>query len=561
MKKFSELKYIRPDVASLKEKTELVLESFKKAKNYQEAKGYFLELQNVFEDFETMATIASVRNTADLSDKFYEDENLFNSSEYARLSPFLKKVNKALCNSEFRNLLEEEFGSILFKNAEMSIKLTTSKNVPLSITATKLCNEYSKTVALCSADFRGEKCNFYGLLKHMESTDRQERKEAFELWAKLYEDVSPKLDKIYDRLVKNRCSQARNLGFDSFIDYIYPARGRYDYTAKDVAAFRELVHKYITPFCAKYVKKQAENLGIDKVKYYDEALFYPDGNPTPTGTKDEMVAAAAQMYRELSPESGEFFDFMVKYDLFDLETRPNKHMGGYCTGLPKYKAPFIFSNFNGTAADVDVLTHEAGHAFEAYLAMRNQVIPEYAFSTSEINEIHSMTMEHFTYPWMHLFFGENVNRRLFTHLYGAISCIPYLVCVDEFQHKVFENPTMSHQERYTAWRETEQKYMPWRDYDGNEFLENGGFWMQKQHIFLYPFYYIDYALAQVCAFMLYRRMCENPAQAWSDYMTLCKAGGSKGYFRLLELANLDKPFDEKTFAETIKFVEDKLDRM
>ncbi len=562
MKKFSELEYVRPNMAALREKTNLLLIKFKNAANYEDARRLFLELDHAGDDVMTMATIASIRNTADLSDKFYEEEDLYISSEYAKLSPFFKKVNKALCSSRFRPMLEEEFGSQFFKDTEMSIRLTTHKNVPLSISQSKMCNDYSKIVGLCSVDFRGEKCNFYGLLKHMESTDREERKEAFEAWAKLYESVSKKLDVVYDKLVRNRCSQARNLGFSSYIEMIYPARGRYDYTAKDVADFRELVRKYITPFCDRYVKKQAEKLGIDKVKYYDEMLFYPEGNPTPHGTKDEMLKSASKMYHELSPESGEFFDFMMEHELFDLETRPNKHMGGYCTELSSYKAPFIFSNFNGTSADVDVLTHEAGHAFEAYLSMRNQIVSEYAFSTSEINEIHSMSMEHFTYPWMDLFFGnEDVDRRIFTHLYGALSCIPYLVCVDEFQHRVFEKPNMTHDERYATWREIEKKYMPWRDYDGNEFLEKGGFWMQKQHIFLYPFYYIDYALAQTCAFMFYKRMCENRTEAWSDYIRLCKAGGSKGYFELLEVGNLKKPFDEETFAETIKFVEDKLDSM
>lgn len=559
MKKFSEIEYKRPDFEALRNSYATLMERFKKAKTYEEARELFLAIQHADDDAATMATVASIRNTADLSDKFYEDEDLFISGEFAKLAPFMAKVNKAIVKSKFRSQLEEEFGNILFMDAEMSIRLTTSRNVPLSITENKLRNEYSKAVGLCSTDFRGEKCNFYGLLKHMESTDRDERREAFEAWAKMYEEVSPKLDKIYDRLVRNRCSKARNLGFDSYIDYIYPARGRYDYTAKDVADFRELVRKYITPFCDRFVKMQAKKLGIDKVKYYDEALFYPEGNPTPHGSKDEMVAAASKMYHEMSPESGEFFDFMVKYDLFDLETRPNKHMGGYCTELQAYKAPFIFSNFNGTAADVDVLTHEAGHAFEAYLAMREQKIPSYAFSTSEINEIHSMSMEHFAYPWMKLFFGDDVEHRIFTHLYGAISCIPYLVCVDEFQHRVFEKPDMTHDERYAAWRDIEQKYMPWRDYDGNEFLEKGGFWMQKQHIFLYPFYYIDYALAQTCAFMLYKRMCENREQAWSDYLRLCRAGGSKGYFELLEVGNLKKPFDEQTFAETIGFVENALE--
>ncbi len=561
MKKFSELEYKRPDIAALKKNMSQHFAAFKKSKSYDEAKKAFLELQHATDGAMTMGTIASIRNTADLSDKFYEGEMLWLGKEMAKLSPFMKKINKGIIESPFRKQLEEEFGAQLFKDTEMSIKLITAKNIPLAIAENKLTTEYSKLVGLCSTDFRGEKCNFYGLLKHMESTDREERKEAFEAWAKLYEGVAPKLDEIYDKLTANRCKQSKNLGFASFIDYIYPARGRYDYTAEDAANFRELVAKYITPFCDRYAKDQAARLGIDKIKYYDESLFYPDGNPTPKGSKEEMLAAANKMYHELSAESGEFFDFMMQYDLFDLETRPNKHMGGYCTELRDYKAPFIFSNFNGTSADVDVLTHEAGHAFEAYLAMRNQEIPAYAFSTSEINEIHSMSMEHFTYPWMELFFGDDVERRITSHLFGAISCIPYLVSVDEFQHRVFENPKMTADERYAAWRKIELKYMPWRDYDGNEFLEKGGFWMQKQHIFLYPFYYIDYALAQVCAFMLYRRMCENREKAWSDYVRLCKAGGSKGYFELLELADLKKPFDEETFAETLKFVQDKLDGM
>lgn len=559
MEKFSELEYVRPDFEALRETASALLERFKRTTNYETARSLFLELQHVCDDADTMTAIASIRNTADLSDKFYEEEDLYTSSEYAKLAPFFKSVYRGMCLSRFRQRLEEEFGSQIFRDMEMSIKLTTYKNVPLSITQSKLCNQYSKTVGLCSVDFRGEKCNFYGLLKHMEATDREERREAFLAWAKLYEEVAPKLDIIYNKLVRNRCAQARNLGYQSYIDMIYPVRGRYDYTASDVASFRELVCKYITPFCDRFAKKQAAKLGIDKIRYYDESLFYPNGNPVPHGDKDAMLSAASQMYHELSSESGEFFDFMTEHELFDLETRPNKHMGGYCTELKKYKAPFIFSNFNGTAADVDVLTHEAGHAFEAYLAMRNQVIPNYAFSTSEVNEIHSMSMELFTYPWMKLFFGDDVDRRIFTHLYGALSCIPYLVCVDEFQHRVFEKPEMSVEERYRTWRETELKYMPWRDYDGNEFLEKGGFWMQKQHIFLYPFYYIDYALAQLCSFMFYKRMCEDRDRAWADYLRLCKAGGSKGYFELLELANLKTPFDEKTFAETIAFIENRLD--
>ena len=269
---------------------------------------------------------------------------------------------------------------------------------------------------------------------------------------------------------------------------------------------------------------------------------------------EELVAKAQAMYRDMSPETGEFFDFMVKYRLFDLETRPGKRMGGYMTSFPAYKAPFIFSNFNGTSADVDVLTHEAGHAFQGYLAMRSIPVDALKGSTSEINEIHSMSMEHFAYPWMGSFFGANSEKYLTAHLLDAFCSIPYLVSVDEFQHRVYAQPDMTALERRRVWREIEGIYMPWRDYDGEPFLEGGGFWMQKQHIFLYPFYYIEYALAQLCAFQYYGRMKTDRKAAWADYLRLCRAGGTRGYFELLEIGGLENPFREGVVERSVAHV-------
>lgn len=558
MKKFRDLEYTRPDFAGYEAEGKRLLDVFKSASDFANAKKAYDDINNVMNHLDTMATIASIRNTANLEDKFYEEEILYIEEESAKLTPLIKKMNAAFLSSRFRPEFEKEYGLQCFRQSEAQNSTICNENIPLLIEESQISNEYSKAVAVCKTDFRGETCNFYGLLKHMESTDREERREAFEKWAKLYQEVSPKLDGFYDTLVQNRIKQAKNLGFDSYIDMIYLKRNRFDYNAADVSRFRSYVAEYITPLCAALVEKQRERLGVDRIYLYDEQLCYPEGNPTPHGTTDEKIAAASRMYHELSAETGEFFDFMVEHELFDLETRPGKHMGGYCTFLSDYKAPFIFSNFNGTAADVDVLTHEAGHAFEIYLSSRIQPLPEYYSSTSEINEIHSMTMEHFTYPWMKLFFGEDTDHRIFSHLFGAICCIPYLVCVDEFQHKVFENPDMTHEERMTAWRNIEKTYMPWRAYDGNEFLENGGYWMQKQHIFLYPFYYIDYALAQMCAFQLYMNMEKDKTAAWNSYLTLCKLGGSLGYFELLEQAGLKNPFDRELIKNISEFIKKKL---
>ena len=290
---------------------------------------------------------------------------------------------------------------------------------------------------------------------------------------------------------------------------------------------------------------------MDRLHYYDEELIFPEGNAVQEGTTEELVAKAQKMYHEQSKETGEFFDFMVEHELFDLETKPGKQTGGYCTFLNTFKTPFIFSNFNGTSADVDVLTHEAGHAFEAYTAAKLIPFMDMVFPTSEGAEIHSMTMEHFAYPWMNAFFGEKADDYRYAHLMSALEVIPYMVCVDEFQHKVFENIGMTAKERRAIWHQLELTYMPWRNYDGHKFLEEGGFWMQKQHIFVNPFYYIDYEQAQISAFQFIERSKTEPEKAWGDYYRRCQAGGSKGYFALLELAGLKNPFVDGTVEEVV----------
>ena len=546
MIKFSEMPYKRPDMENIKKVLAESAEKISHAESYEESREIFFNVQNECDEMGTLYSIASVRNTMDTEDKFYDDEILWLQEEDAKLIPDINAWNKALTGSPFRKEFEAEFGPQLFKILETSLLTSDERIIPEEIRKGEVKQEYTKTTAQATTELKGEKCNFYGLLKYMESTDRRERKDAFEAWAALYEKISPKLDGQYSELVELRDTSARKMGFKTYTEMAYVSNCRFDYTRDDVACFREQIRKVVTPAVAEIHERQRTHLGIDKIRYYDEALIFPEGNAKPIGTTQELVDKAQKMYREMSSETGEFFDFMKEYELFDLETRPGKHMGGYMTAFPTYKAPFIFSNFNGTLEDVNVLTHEAGHAFQGYIGMRNIPVSDISSSTPEINEVHSMSMEHFAYPWMESFFGENAEKYRVSHLIGAIGCIPYLVSIDEFQHRVYDKPGMDAKERRSVWREIEQKYMPWRDYDGNAFLEEGGFWMQKQHLFLYPFYYIEYALAQICAFQYYGRMKEDRKTAWNDYLNLCKAGGTKGYFELLKIGNLLNPFKEGT---------------
>lgn len=558
MKKFAELQYVRPDMEKIFARVSGDIAVLKEAKNYEEFRNAYMDYVEADTELETSKTVAHIRNTINLLDEFYEAEMVYFNSQMPKYEILKKEMGEVIVASPFKAEMEKEFGAILIQNMEAQKQLSDESIVNDQVKEAELVSRFMKTQAAATVEFKGEQIGNYGLLKIMQSTDRAERKEAFEAWAKLYEGIAPTLEEVYDGLVKVRAGMAKKLGFKSFIPMGYLRRRRFDYTEKELEVFRKQVREVVVPAAAKLYERQKEALGIDTLYYYDESIASPSGNPVPIGDKEYLVGEAQKMYRELSKESGEFFDFMMEYELFDLDSKHGKRAGGYCTILPQYHAPFIFSNFNGTDADVNVLTHEAGHAFAGFTAAKYQKTPELCHSTSEINEIHSMSMELWTYPWMENFFGDKAEEYRKEHLADALMKIPYMLCVDEYQHKVFENPEMTTMERRAVWSGLEKIYMPWRNYAGNEFLEGGAFWIKQQHIFLYPFYYVDYAMAQMGAFEFYTKMKEDRKAAWADYYKLCAAGGSMGYFDLLKYSGLHKVLEDGSVKIILKGVFEEL---
>jgi M3 family oligoendopeptidase len=361
-------------------------------------------------------------------------------------------------------------------------------------------------------------------------------------------------------MVKVRTRIAKKLGYSNFIELGYARMGRTDYDAEMVANFRDQVQKYIVPVTTKLKERQRSRIEVDQLLHYDENINFKSGNAAPKGDPDWIVKGGEKMYAELSPETDEFFSFMQNNELMDLVSKKGKQGGGYCTYIHEYGAPYIFSNFNGTSDDIDVLTHEAGHAFQAYMS-RHLEVSEYNFPTSDAAEIHSMSMEFFTWPWMDLFFEEEADKYRFKHLASALIFIPYGVTVDEFQHFVYGNPDATPAERKQAWRDLERKYLPHRNYADNEYFERGGFWQKQSHIYTAPFYYIDYTLAQICAFQFWRRMHENREAAWADYLHLCSLGGSMSFTELVKEANLISPFEDGCVTSVIGSIESWLDQV
>lgn len=551
---FEDYEYKRPDLDEMKESVRVLIAKFKDAQSVEEQSGIIEEINRYRNNFSTQANLVYIRASIDTNDEFYQAER----DHLDEVSPIAEEIifeyYQELVKSTFRPQLEEKWGTQLFALAENQIKGFSPEVIELMQKENKLVSEYSKLVASAQIEFDGKTLTLAQLTPYAESTNREMRKAARDTTANFFAENKEKFDSIFDQLVKLRHEIATKIGFENYVELGYVNMNRVDYDAQMVSKFRDQVRDFIVPLATKLYERQAKRIGVEDFKFYDEGLNFLSGNATPQGEPVWIVENGKKMYEELSPETGEFFNFMIDRDLMDLEAKKGKESGGYCTFIEDYESPYIFSNFNGTSGDIDVLTHEAGHAFQVY-SSRDIGIPEYLWPTYESAEIHSMSMEFFTWPWMELFFKEQTDKYKFAHLSSGLLFLPYGVAVDEFQHVVYENPEMTPEERNAAWKEIEQKYLPHRDYDGHSYLESGALWQRQAHIYASPFYYIDYTLAQICAFQFWKRSREEFDTAWKDYVHLCRLGGSQSFTNLVREAGLLSPFENGCVESVIGTIE------
>ena len=555
---FNDYKYERIDIDAVKKQFEELIESFSKADSAEKQCKIMDEVINLRNHIDTMITLVSIRHSINTADDFYDKENDYCDEISPLLYGFTTDFYEALVTSKFRKELEDKYGKFLFDQAECSLKTFNEEVIPQLQEENKLSSKYDKLIASAKIPFDGEEITLSQMAPYTQSKDRNIRKDAAKKVAEFFSAHKNDFDEIYDKLVKVRTEIAHKLGFKNYVELAYARLRRLDYNAQDVAGYRKQVLENIVPLHSELRERQAKRLGIDKLRFYDEPIKFNSGNADPHGDPEWILNHGKTMYRELSKETDEFFTFMTENNLLDLLSKKGKNSGGYCTYIPDYKSPFIFANFNGTAHDVDVLTHEAGHAFQVYES-RGYEVPEYLWPSYEACEIHSMSMEFLTWPWMGLYFENDEDKYKFIHLSEALLFIPYGVTVDEFQHWVYENPEATPEERRNKWLETEKKYLPTRDYGEIDELKEGIFWFRQGHIFGTPFYYIDYTLAQVCAFQFWIKSRENREKAWEEYLNLCRLGGSKPFFELMKAANLKNPFNEGTIASVIPKIREFLD--
>ncbi len=558
--KFSEMPYERPDLEQAKAEVSALTERLSSAESYEDARAIFLEKEEWMKQFSTLGTLVSIRHSIDTRDPFYDEESRFWDQAMPELEEYEQQWKLALLKSKWRPQFEAEYGDLMFRNTEIALKTFSPEIIPDLQRENELVQEYDKLLASAQIPFEGETRTLSQMTPFKNDSDDALRLAAWKAEGQWYKEHQSEMDRLYDELVHVRDTMGKKLGYDGYTQLGYYRMERNCYTKEDVEAFRQAVVKYVVPVADSIRRKQADRLGFSYPMGFDEeALMFRSGNPKPAGTPDEILAQGKVFYEELSPETGEFFDRMLDDELMDVLSTEGKASGGYCTGLMAYEVPFIFANFNGTQGDVEVITHEAGHAFEAY-TNRKRIPTDYIWGGMESCEVHSMSMEFFSWPWAEGFFGGDTRKFYYNHLAHALTFIPYGTMVDYFQHLVYERPNMTPQERHQTWRELMGIYMPWIRLDGEiPFFADGEHWQRQHHIYDFPFYYIDYCLAQTVSLEFWAMIQEDQSKAWERYMAYTRLGGSKVFTELLDAAGLASPFDEACLRDVCAAAKDWLD--
>lgn len=550
--KFCDMPYKRIDFDEAKAEVRNLMEEFQKAADGEEQFAVHQKYYALTDRVSTQITLASIRHSLDTADAFYEQEKSYYDEQVPEYSNLLIAYQKLLYHSPYRETLEKKIGSVAFKNMELAFASVNEQVVPLMQEENALTTEYEKLLASAEIEWDGEILNLSLLGPYLKSKDPKVRKRACEKQNAFFLKIEEQLDSLYDRLVKNRTEQARILGFDSYTELGYLRMQRNSYGREQVESLRRQVKKYWVPFSEQLYENRRNRLGVDHMYYADELVYGKEGNPQPKGTPEEILEQGRRMYSELSKETKEFFDFMMENQLLDVFGRKTKAVGGYMTYIPDYHAPFIFANFNGTSGDVDVITHECGHAFQGYLSASDP-IREHADIGMETAEVHSMSMEFFTEPWYGLFFeGKDAEDYKKMHLEDAAMFIPYGCMVDEFQHRMYDEPELTPAQRKEVWKELEQEYKPHMDYGDLEFYAKGGYWQRQHHIYSFPLYYIDYVIAQLCAFEYKNKMDQDYKEAWNSYLKLCRLSASDYFEKLLEQAGLRSPFEDGCIEKIVE---------
>lgn len=544
---FSEIPYERPvleDLLTVTRRSRLML---RLAINPTGAARALEDFDAALAEWRSLAAIVQIRHDQAIGDPFYLKEQAFFDENNAQVQNLERDIYDALSKNRHGAALSERYGSMLMQRAQQARHLTSPEVTGLIAEENRLASECMNLKSEAEVDFNGRFLNLEQMEPYLQDPDREIRRGAHAAVSSFYAARAESFDELFDRLVHTRTEIAQKLGFPSFTELGYLRMERFDYGRAEVEAFRELIVSYIVPVATEIRRLQRRRLGVERLYHYDLPCLAPQGNPVNKVAPAQLAQTAGKVFRLLFDKSPSFLYSLDRRRFMDLEARPGKAGGGYCETIHSAELPFIFMNASSTHEDVTTLMHECGHAYASIASLSERRLTVLHQPSLDICELHSTAMEYLTYPYMDQFFGEEAEAYTLLHMSQSLLFLPYACLVDEFQHHVYDQPELSPEARNELWRELERKYQPELEYREDEHFASGRAWQKKEHIFAAPFYYIDYALAQIGALQFWIQARRKPKKVLEKYSALCAAGGELTFNELLELAGLESPFKPAAF--------------
>jgi oligoendopeptidase F len=456
--------------------------------------------------------------------------------------------------------------AVFDRDVNNHVELFRPENVALETEEAKLCQQYQKLSGSLTVNFRGGEKTLVQMGRYLEEPDRALRQEAWELVAKRRLQEAEKFEDIFDRLIELRERIGRNAGFKNYRDYAFRRLGRFDYTPADCARFNDAVARGVMPAMRELHAARRHQLGLDKLhpghlRPWDLSVD-PQNRPPlkPFAGVGEMVSRTQKIFDHLDGELARGFRQMQDLSLLDLDNRKGKAPGGYQSTLSESRLPFIFMNAIGQQRDVETILHEAGHAFHA-LAAKDEDLYNYRSAPIEFCEVASMSMELLGNEFIEEFYcAADANRARRVHLEGVIGVFPWIATVDEFQHWIYTHPGHSRAERATAWLELMDRFGGDVDWSGYE-AARAHLWHRQLHIFIHPFYYIEYGIAQLGALQVWANSKRDKVKALADYKKSLALGGSRPLPELFAAAGCKFEFSAATIKPLIQLARNELAKL
>jgi oligoendopeptidase F len=508
------------------------------------------------------SSLCHIQMTCDTEDKEKEAAFLHMVTEISpKLKPIQFEIQKRIVNSPYAEELDPELYGQMLKKARNAIELYREENVPLEAEDRQWSQKYSKLNGAMSVEFQGETRTIQQMAKYQLDLDRAVRQEAWELVQSRRAQDRDTVNSIYDELIKLRNTRAINAGFENFRDYAHQSKNRFDYTVDDVIQFQDTIEELIVPLVREIQEKRKRALGVDVLRPWDLGVD-PKGRPglAPFENVEEMVEKCARIFDRINPELGEDFRQIDRWGNLDLDSRLGKAPGGYQATLSERRQPFIFMNAAGLQRDVTTLLHEGGHAFHM-LAARELKPSANRHSPIEFAEVASMSMELLALPYLDEFHSEeDAARAAREQLERSIGLFPWVATIDGFQHWIYTHPDHTHEEREQAWLALKERFggiEDWVGYEDHLAYE----WQRQLHLFGGPFYYVEYAIAELGAMQVWRNSRDDEANAVAMYRSALAAGGSKPLPELFSLAGGNFDFSPAGVQPLVDLVREELNRL